>query len=108
MGLHLGHMTGTDQMNACFAAVTSNAAKVLRLEGYGIAVGCYGDLVLLDAASPIEAIRRSAARLAVIRRGRVVARSAPRVATLAIPGRPDVVDFVPSVKPPLAAAAAAE
>jgi cytosine deaminase len=108
MALHLGHMTGIDQMNACFAAVTSNAAKTLRLEGYGIAVGCYGDLVLLDAASPIEAIRRSASRLAVIRRGRIVARNAPRAATLAIPGRPGLVDFVPSVKPPLAAAAAAE
>jgi cytosine deaminase len=107
MGLHLGHMTGTDQMNACFAAVTGNAAKAMRLDGYGIAVGCYGDLVLLDAASPIEAIRRSASRLAVIRRGRVVARSAPRVATLEIPGRPDVIDFVPSVRPPFAAVARA-
>jgi cytosine/creatinine deaminase len=108
MGLHLGHMTGTDQMSACFAAVTSNAARALRLEGYGIAVGCYGDLVLLDAASPIDAIRRSASRLVVIRRGRIVARSAPRVASLAIPGRPELVDFIPSVKPPLAVAKAAE
>jgi cytosine deaminase len=108
MGLHLGHMTGTEQMASCFAAVTENAAKALHLDGYGIAIGCHGDAVLLDAANPVEAIRRSAARLAVIRRGRIVARSAPRTATLAIPGRPETVDFVPTVRPPSAASLAAE
>jgi cytosine deaminase len=112
MGIHLGHMTGTDQMTSCFTAVTENGAKALRLEGYGIAPGKNGDLVVLDAASPIEAIRRAAARLYVIRRGRIVARTVPRMATLAIPGRPETVDFVSRVKPPLparpAAASAAE
>ncbi len=107
MGIHLGHMTGIDQMKSCFAAVTENAARAMRLEAYGLAPGNYGDLVVLDAAHPIEAIRRSAARLYVVRRGRVVARSAPHVATLAIPGRPATVDFVPTVRPPRPAAVAA-
>ena len=79
----------------------------MRLDGYGLGVGCHGDLVLLAAANPIEAIRRSAARLAVIRRDRIVARSAPRTATLAIQGRPETVDFVPTVKPPRSAVASA-
>ncbi len=112
MGIHLGHMTGIDQMTSCFTAVTENGAKAMRLDGYGLAPGKHGDLVVLDAATPIEAIRRSAARLYVIRRGKVVARSAPRTATLAIAGRPETVDFVSRVTPPLparpAAASAAE
>jgi cytosine/creatinine deaminase len=112
MGVHLGHMTGIDQMNACFAAVTENAARAMHLQGYGLAPGRNGDLVVLDARDPIDAIRRSAARLYVVRRGKIVARSAPRTASLAIPGRPSVVDFVPTVKPPIphpaVAASAAE
>src|SRR5258708_29461965 len=107
MGIHLGHMTGIDQMKSCFAAVTENAARAMRLEAYWLAPGNYGDLVVLDAAHPIEAIRRSAARLYVVRRGRIVARSAPRTASLAILGRPASVDFVATVKPPLAAVASA-
>ena len=41
----------------------------------------------------IEAIRLRATRLAVVRRGRVIARSAPAVATLEVPGRPGRVDW---------------
>jgi cytosine deaminase len=49
--------------------------------------------VLLQARDPVEAIRLRAARLVVMRRGRVVARSAPASATLDLPGRPAAVDW---------------
>ena len=39
MGLHVAQMTGMDAMRACFDAVTATPAKILGLEGYGIAVG---------------------------------------------------------------------
>jgi len=93
MGVHVAHMTGRDQMRACFAAVTENAAQIMELEGYGIAPGCHGDLVVLEAADPVDAISRRAARLHVIRRGRVIAESAPTTARLDLPGRPAEVDF---------------
>jgi cytosine/creatinine deaminase len=48
--------------------------------------------VLLQARDPIEAIRLRAARLAVIRRGKVVAEAPPRITKLSLPGRPDEVD----------------
>ena len=69
-------------MRFCFEAVTTNAARVMNLDGYGLAVGCNADLVVLQAADPIEAIRLRARRLAVVRRGKVIAetpagRSAP-------------------------------
>ncbi|HEX6362430.1 MAG TPA: amidohydrolase family protein [Albitalea sp.] len=93
MGLHVAQMTSQAQMRACFDAVTVNAAKVLGLADRGLAVGRQADLVLLQARDPVEAIRLRATRLAVVRRGRVVARTAPAVATLDVPGRPATVDW---------------
>ena len=93
MGLHVAQMTSQAGMRACFDAVTVNAARVMGLEGYGLAVGCHADFVLLQARDPVEAIRLRAARLLVVRRGAVIARSAPATATLALPGRPAEVDW---------------
>jgi cytosine/creatinine deaminase len=93
MGLHVAQLTSAAQMRGCFDAVTEVPARVLGLEGYGLAPGCRADCVLLQARSPIEAIRLRAQRLAVVRAGRVVARTAPASALLALPGRPAQVDF---------------
>jgi cytosine/creatinine deaminase len=93
MGVHIAPMTSQDQVRAAFAAVTSNPAKILHLEGYGLEVGCHADCVLLDAKSPIEAIRLRAQRLMVIRRGQVIARSPAKTASLQIECRPSQVSW---------------
>ncbi len=93
MGLHVAQMTGQDAMRSCFDAVTSTPARILGLEGYGLAAGCYADLVILDAGDPIEAIRLRAARRFVIRRGKVISEAPPMHATLHLPRRPAHVDF---------------
>ncbi|KQW96678.1 cytosine deaminase [Massilia sp. Root418] len=93
MGLHVAQMTGQDAMRACYAAVTEAPARILGLEGYGLAPGCHADLVLLDAASPVEAIRLRAARRLVMRRGKIVSESPRAVARLSLPGRPELADF---------------
>jgi cytosine deaminase len=93
MGLHVAQLTSAAQMRGCFDAVTEVPARVLGLEGYGLAAGCRADCVLLQARTPIEAIRLRAQRLAVVRNARVVARTAPASATLHLPGRPAQVDF---------------
>jgi cytosine deaminase len=93
MGLHVAQMTSQAQMRACFDAVTVNAAKLMGLDGYGLAVGQHADFVLLQARDTIEAIRLRANRLAVVRRGRVVARTPAAVASLALPGRAATVDW---------------
>jgi cytosine deaminase len=92
MALHVGQMTSREAMRYCFDAVTANAAKIMGLQGYGLKVGCNGDLVVLQAADPIEAIRLKARRLFVIRRGKVIAESARAVTRLDLPGRPSEVD----------------
>ncbi len=94
MGLHVAQMTGQQAMRRCFDAVTSHPARILGLDGYGIAAGCRADLVLLQARDPVEAIRLRAARLWVMRAGQVVAEGMPMRMRLAVPGRPETVDFL--------------
>ena len=93
MGLHVAQMTSVQAQRQCFDAVTVNNARILGLQGYGLEPGCKADFVLLQAASPEEAIRLRAQRLLVVRAGTVVSRMAPSVAQLSLPGRPEHVDF---------------
>jgi cytosine/creatinine deaminase len=92
MGLHVGHLTSRDDMRFCFEAVTSAPARIMHLDGYGLEPGANADMVILQAADPIEAIRLKATRLAVIRRGKVIAETPARVASLDLAGRPKSVD----------------
>lgn len=92
MGLHVAQMTSQDAQRICFEMVTTHGATVMGLEGYGIAPGCRADMVLLQAKSPSEAIRLRATRLAVIKSGRVIARTPAREASLFLEGRPPMVD----------------
>jgi cytosine deaminase len=101
MGLHVGQLTSREAMRFCFDAVTVNAARAMHLDGYGLEVGCNADMVLLQAADPVEAIRLKARRLAVIRRGRVIAETAPQETRLALTGRPGTLDPA-AFAPPLA------
>jgi cytosine deaminase len=79
-------------MRTCFAAVTTAPARVMHLDGYGIAVGNNADMVVLQAHDPIEAIRLRATRLAVIRRGKVIAETPAAMTELDLPGRPGQLD----------------
>jgi cytosine deaminase len=93
MAVHVGQMTGVDETKAMFAAVTGNAAKALGLEGYGLEKGCNADMVVLQATDAMEAIRLKPARLYVIRRGEVIARTPPVAAEVEMGGETFEVDF---------------
>lgn len=70
---HAAHLSQPPQIEQLFAMPTTNAARVLRLDDYGLKPGCLADLAILDAADAAEAIRLQAPRRWVIKRGRVVA-----------------------------------
>ena len=93
MGLHVAQMTSQKGIKQCFDAVTTNAAKVMHLEGYGIEAGCDASFVLLQARDAMDAIRLRANRLRVWRKGKVLAETAEVVAGLHIEGRPAAVAF---------------
>ncbi|PZU88311.1 MAG: cytosine deaminase [Shinella sp.] len=92
MAIHVAQMSGVEDKKKIFEALTVNSARALGIEGYGLAVGCNADLVVLQAEDVLEALRLKPARLAVLRRGKVIARTAPKVAELSLPGRPVSLD----------------
>ena len=91
MGLHVAQMTHPAEMARCYDMVTTQNARIMNLEGYGLAVGDVASLVVLDAGNPVEALRLRPDRLFVIAKGRVIAERARNDAVLSIPGRPGTV-----------------
>jgi cytosine deaminase len=73
LAAHAAHLSLPAQIEQVFAMPTVNAAKVMRLQDYGLQPGCMADAVILDAPDAAEAIRLQAPRRWVIKRGRVVA-----------------------------------
>ncbi|MBY5838313.1 amidohydrolase family protein (plasmid) [Rhizobium leguminosarum] len=92
MAIHVAQMAGIDDKKKIFDALTVNSAKTMGLAGYGLEKGCNADLVVLQASDTLEALRLKPNRLAVIRRGKVIARSAPRIGELFLNGRPARID----------------
>ena len=93
MGLHVAQMTGISEMHAAFRAVTINAARVMDLADYGLTPGCNADMVVLQAGDPVEALRLKANRLYVIRRGQIIAESAPHETRVHMMGVESTVNF---------------
>ena len=93
MALHVAHMTGADDMKECFKAVTTNPAKVMHLDNYGLEKGCNGDLVILQCKNPVEALRLKPPRLYVIRRGQIISSTDP-VKYKINTGKEELVDLI--------------
>lgn len=99
MGIHAVPMTSREAMRWAFDAVTVNPARTMKLDGYGLEKGCNADFVILQARDPIEAIRLHAGRLAVVRRGVVIAEQPERKVSIHLEGRPGMVngaDYAPA------------
>ena len=92
MGLHVGQLSSREDMAWCFQAVTENSAKIMGLDGYGIAVGCNANFNILQAQNSIEAVRLRAHRINIIRQGRVIASNGEISTDLFLEGRPQKVD----------------
>jgi cytosine deaminase len=59
-----------DEVRAIWDMTTTQAAKLMRLKDYGVAVGAPADLVMLDAPDAVTALRTVAPVLAAFKRGR--------------------------------------
>lgn len=92
MAIHVAQMAGIEDKRKIFEAITVNSAKTMGLKDYGLEKGCNADFVILQARDPMEALRLKAHRLAVIRRGKIIAQSEPRISSLNLIGRPSTVD----------------
>jgi len=92
MAIHVAQMGSLEEKSAIFQALTTHSARTMGLQGYGLDKGCNADLVVLQARDPAEALRLKSVKLAVIRRGKVIARTPARVGELLIDGRSGHID----------------
>lgn len=92
MAIHVAQMAGVEDKKKMFECVTVNSARTMGIEGYGIEKGAKADFVILQARDAAEALRLKANRLYVIKGGKIIAKSAPRVTELFLEGRPGKVD----------------
>jgi cytosine deaminase len=54
----------------CFNMISSRSARLMNLKEYGLAPGCFADIVVLDATSAEDAVAELAPVLYVFKRGR--------------------------------------
>lgn len=82
MAVHVCQMTGRAEMDACYNMVTWNGAKTLGLQDhYGIAIGHPANVIVLDADSPYDAMRRRSIVQYVISQGKLLAETQPAIVT---------------------------
>ena len=65
------HMGTPADLRALLTAITLHPARLLRLAAYGLAPGCYADLVVWDCTLPEEVVATLPPRTLVVKRGRV-------------------------------------
>ncbi|MGL4570411.1 MAG: cytosine deaminase [Clostridium sp.] len=74
MGLHVCQIMGYSQINESIDLITNNSARTLNIQDkYGIEEGKDGNLIILPAENPYDAVRRQVPVLYSIRNGRVIA-----------------------------------
>ncbi len=64
------HVARPAELAGCLDMITGSAARLMRLPGYGIAVGHAADLVAIDAANPADAVATVAQPLWGLKNGR--------------------------------------
>jgi cytosine deaminase len=72
---HAAQMTNADEIEAVFDFVTTNAARALRLKGYGLEPGCKANLNVLAVPTVREVLRLQQPPGLVVRDGKVLARN---------------------------------
>jgi cytosine deaminase len=75
---HAAQLSLPQEIEILFDMPTVNAARVLRLEDYGIEVGKTANLNVIDAPTVQEAFRTQADRRYVIRKGKIIAETETR------------------------------
>jgi cytosine deaminase len=86
------HMDSVEELETLLKMCTVNAAKIMKLEDYGLEVGCRADFVVLDAYYPSAAIVNQAEKLLVFKSGQLVAVN--RVTHHLIHGHPSESDLL--------------
>lgn len=82
MGLHVAQMMGYEEIQNSYRFITENAAKVLHLEGYGIAEGNDASFIVLNAPDWYTALNEKREVLYNFSKGRLIAETKPQETTV--------------------------
>ncbi len=74
---NIGQVGARGDIRECFNMITTRSARLMNLKNYGLEVGCFADLVVLDATSPEDAVAELAPVLLAFKRGRKTVSRAP-------------------------------
>ncbi|MGB3404297.1 MAG: cytosine deaminase [Microcoleaceae cyanobacterium] len=78
MAVHGCHMTGIQEVEACYNMVSFNGAKTLYLQAeYGLEIGKAANLMILEVESQYSAIRQRSLVEYLFREGRLLAQTQP-------------------------------
>lgn len=91
---HYGQMSGASELEYLLEMVTTNPAKALGVDAGGVRAGGPADLVVFDAPTATDAVRRISPRYLVMRGGEVVARTQPAVTEVTAPGHARTLTFL--------------
>ena len=72
LAIPVAHLGGADDIGTVLPMITTNPAKAIGLNDYGVAEGCNADLVLLDTKKYGDAILDIPSRLIVTTKGNII------------------------------------
>ncbi len=73
--VHAAQMSLPPELEKVFDMITTDANKIMNLEGYGLEEGCVANLVLIDAKNIREAMAQAPNRPYVIREGKIIVKN---------------------------------
>lgn len=75
MGLHVCHMMGYEEIKKSLDLITTNSAKTLCLEDYGIKEGNSANFIILSENNDYDVVRLQANILYSVRQGKVISKT---------------------------------
>lgn len=72
---HAAHLAAPNEIQAAFDMPRYNAARLWGLNHYGVTVGAEANLVVIDARTAVDALRRQPDRRYVIKKGKVLSQT---------------------------------
>ncbi|MGL4611742.1 MAG: amidohydrolase family protein [Trueperaceae bacterium] len=74
LAIHAAHLVSPEERKVAMELITTEPAKILGLQNYGLEVGCQADMVILDAYDLDTTLAMMAPRLRVYKAGKLVYR----------------------------------
>jgi cytosine deaminase len=94
IGVHVGQLTGYQELVDSLDLITVNSARALGIEkDYGIAEGKKADLLILDAYNELEVLRDQPARLYVMKNGKIISKTNARDTSILRNGKHEKLSF---------------